>query len=75
MKPEDVVAEVFGLHAATVNDATSNENVAAWDSMGHINLLVELESRYSVSFSAADALRLTSVAAIKTALSDRGIRW
>ena len=75
MSPEQLVAQVFGLHPSQVTDATSNENTAEWDSLGHVTLIMELESRYGVSFSTEEALTLTSVGALKRTLAEWGIVW
>lgn len=70
---EQVVAQVFGLHPSQVTDATSNQNTAEWDSLGHVTLIMELESRYGVSISAEEMLTLTSVGALKRRLAEWGI--
>ena len=75
MTPEDVVAKAFGVNPSQVDDTTSNKNLADWDSLGHITLVLELESVYGVSFSPVEALEITDVAAIKKALQDRGVVW
>jgi citrate synthase len=75
MTPEDVVSKVFGVDRRTVTDATSNKTLPEWDSLGHMTLVVELETTYGVSLSAEDTLGLTDVAAIKQVLAGRGARW
>ncbi len=75
MKPEEVVAKVFGVSPAEVLDSTSNRTLPAWDSLGHMTLIVELESTYAVSVSAEDALSMTDVAAIKRVLRAGGAVW
>ncbi|MEO8448395.1 MAG: acyl carrier protein [Gemmatimonadota bacterium] len=73
--PEAVIARVFGVSADRVTDQTSNETLPEWDSLGHITLVIELEATYAVSLSAEETLTLTSVAAIKRLLEERGITW
>lgn len=73
--PEELVARAFGVSPSQVNDQTSNQNLAEWDSLGHITLVVELESTYGVSLSPDEALQATSVAAIKKLLAARGVTW
>jgi acyl carrier protein len=75
MTPESVLAKVFGVPTPTVNDSTSNRSLPAWDSLGHMTLIVELESTYGVSLSPDEALRMTDLAAIKRVLRERGARW
>jgi len=75
MSPEQLVAHVFGLHMSQVTDATSNQNIAEWDSLGHVNLIMQVESHYGVSFSTEETLTLTSVGALKRTLVELGIVW
>ena len=75
MTPEEVVARAFGLTSGQVSDQTSNQNLVEWDSLGHITLVVELENAYGLSLAPDEALQVTSVAAIKKLLTDRGHSW
>ena len=38
MRPEELVARVFGLLPDEVADATGPETCEDWDSLGHLNL-------------------------------------
>ena len=75
MTPEDIISKVFGIHTSEISDATSNKTIDAWDSLGHITLVSELESTYGLTLSTDDALALTSVGAIKQFLEGRDISW
>ena len=75
MSPDQLVAQIFGLRLSQVTDTTSNQNIAEWDSLGHVTLIMEVESHYGVSFSAEEALTLTSVGALKRTLVELGIAW
>ena len=58
MKPEDLVAEVFGVDPDELDDTSSPETVEDWDSLGHVNLVMEIERVYDVSLSTDDALEI-----------------
>ena len=73
--PESVVAQTFGRDVAEVTDESSPDSIVEWDSLGHITLIIELESQYGISFAPDEAIGLTTVGAIKGALSTRGIAW
>jgi acyl carrier protein len=64
----EAVASVFGLRHNEVHPESSQENVADWDSVGHLKLVLALEESYGVQFSTAQILGLTSVAAMQGAL-------
>ncbi|TLZ76342.1 MAG: acyl carrier protein [Methanobacteriota archaeon] len=70
-----MVGKVFGLRQGDVHDGMSNRTVAAWDSLGHVTLVLELEAAYGVALSTSDALEMTDVAAIKRVLQKRGVEW
>ncbi len=59
----------------SVSDETSNRNQASWDSLTHINLIIELEAAFGVSLSPEEALTMTDVATIKRTLRGRGVSW
>lgn len=75
MIPEAVLSRVFGCDLHEVNDTTSPDTLGEWDSLGHITLLIELESAYGVSFSPEETLAMNSVAAIKRALQSHDVKW
>ncbi len=75
MSPEAVVANSFGKSVTAITDATSPETLPEWDSLGHVTLVIELESVYGVSFGTEETMSLTSVAAIKSALQAHGVSW
>ena len=55
----------------TFNKELARENFAQWDSMHHINLLVELEREFGIRFDGAAATVLTSVDNIVSEVSER----
>lgn len=75
MSPEQVFAKVMGIPASEVSDTTANDDLSAWDSMAHVNLILELESTYGISMSAEDAMNMSDVASIKDTLRDYGVSW
>lgn len=66
---------MFGVPAESVTDATAAGTLDTWDSVGHVTLVLELESVYNVSLSAADASAMTDVASVKRVLLARGAEW
>lgn len=75
MSPEAVVANVFGKDVVSIDDDTSPNTLPEWDSLGHVTLVIELESTYGVSFKSEETMALTSVGAIKAALRGHDISW
>jgi acyl carrier protein len=67
-----VVADVLGVPADSVNAQTSYENVNAWDSLNIVKLVMAVESEFEVAVSPDDAVSFTSVAAIVQVLDRQG---
>ncbi len=44
----EILKNLFELEA--IDESCSQENCEKWDSMAHLNLIVELESEFGVSF-------------------------
>jgi acyl carrier protein len=75
MKPEAVVADTFGKSLGDITDDSSPENIAEWDSLGHVTLVIELESAFGVSFSPEETVEMISVGQIKRVLLSHGATW
>lgn len=71
---EEVVARVFGVELASVDEDASPGTVEGWDSMGHLNLVVALEKDFNVSIDIGDAMEMVSVRRIKEILLAYGVR-
>jgi acyl carrier protein len=67
------VAQTFGLPVDEITDATSQATVAAWDSIGQLDLVIALEAEFGVSFTPEEILVMDGVAAIRSLLAQRGI--
>ncbi len=75
MTPEAVVARVFGRDPSEIDATTSPDTLPEWDSLGHVTLVIELESTYGVSFSPEETMALTNVGDIERTLRSRGVQW
>jgi acyl carrier protein len=66
-----VVASVFQLGGSAVGPTTGSANLEAWDSLGHLNLMLALEQEFGRSFSIEEMGAMTSVARIVDVLEGR----
>ena len=66
------VADVFGVDAAGVSAASSPQTIEAWDSMGHLNLVLALEQSFGVQFSPEEIAGMTSVQLVLDTLARKG---
>ncbi len=66
----DIFREVFADDSITVNDATTAEDIEAWDSLAHINLMFSLEDEFSVKFPDEEFASAQNVGEIKRLLQE-----
>jgi acyl carrier protein len=57
----------------TIDETCSQKNCAAWDSMNHLNLVVELEMEFGVSLEPEEIARMVDFAAICEILKEKGV--
>jgi acyl carrier protein len=57
-------AEIFQVQPGDVSPETQFGELPQWDSMGHMDLMVALESKYGIEISAESISQLISIPAI-----------
>lgn len=60
----DSLAKTLQVSPESVNAMSSMANLEQWDSLQHINVIVDLEETFQVSFSPDEVTQLNSVEAI-----------
>jgi acyl carrier protein len=73
MKIEQVISRVLRCPLGDINDDASTRTIASWDSLRHIEVIMELEEAYGVAFSPMQAAAMTSVGAIRRVLQQNGV--
>lgn len=61
------------LELKTVDKSISTANCEAWDSMAQLNLVVELETEFDVSFEPEEIAEMVSFDSIKEMLAKKGV--
>lgn len=61
----DVFESLFGAEAVGLSDEDGMHTVSAWDSAGHLNLIMAIEAEYGLQFDPADFAELTSIGEIR----------
>ena len=66
-----------GLHIdiARITDELSYESIPKWDSVGHMALVVEIESAFDVMLDTDDIVNLSSVAKAKEILAKYDVKF
>ena len=76
MKLEDLIKETFHLNSGTeIFDTHGPGQLDGWDSLGHVNLIVALESTYNISIGLDEVMGIETVADIKTILEANGVKY
>jgi acyl carrier protein len=55
-----------------ITSESSDKDLAAWDSLAHVNLMMSLEQTFDLFLEVEDFAKLTSVPAILKYLKERG---
>ena len=69
----DAMASALNVDASAIHPKTAHGSLAAWDSTGHIHVMVALEDAFGIHMEVEDFSRLTSVSAILDYLKGQGI--
>jgi acyl carrier protein len=67
-----LVADTLQLPLDQVPENASSENLEAWDSLRHLDIIMAVESATQISFPTAEIVQLTSLEKIEAALAARG---
>ena len=65
----EVLAVTFGIDPDKIDDTTSRDNVAKWDSLGQIGLVLALEEHFGVAIDVPLIAGLTSFGAVRETLA------
>jgi acyl carrier protein len=70
-KVAGLLAEVLQVPATTISDDLAMQDVEAWDSLKHMELVVALENAFGMQLSFDEIVTMRSVREIKRVLNDR----
>ncbi len=70
---QEVMAPALNVSADTITPTSAQSNLAAWDSLGHVNLMVALEDAFGIELQIEDFSKLGSVRAILEYLKSQGV--
>jgi acyl carrier protein len=71
-KTQHVIATTLKVTPDKIGRETSDQDLAAWDSLAHVNLMMSLEQVFDLFLEVEDFPKLTSVPAILEYLRGRG---
>lgn len=74
-KLKKVLADVFGLEIEDIDEESSIDTIAEWDSLKHLNLVLAIETEFGVELTDAESVEILSFALIKSILADHTVEW
>lgn len=71
---QDALATTLRVSTKDITETTRDEDLAAWDSLGHINVMMTLEQTFDIELDVEEFSGLNSVPAIMEYLRRQGIQ-
>lgn len=69
---QKTLSAVLGIEEKAINEDSSPDNLAGWDSVNHLNIIMALEEACGTSFSPEETMEMTSVKLISLILEEKG---
>ena len=57
----EIIARVLEIEVSTISDNASQKDIPRWDSLQHLNLIVEIEDKYEISIDPEDISTMVSI--------------
>ena len=68
-----ILQDVFDLTAQEININLTKDDIAKWDSLAQMELVISLEREFSIQLDIEDMVKMDSVLAISETLKNKGI--
>lgn len=73
MTIQELLAKALNLPPERIGDDVSMKNLAQWDSLKHMEVILSIESHYKIELTGDEIADMTSLAAIITILGKHNI--
>jgi acyl carrier protein len=70
---QETIAATLNISPSLIKEDTKDTDVTAWDSLGHVNIMMSLEQTFDVFLEVEDFADLKSVPAIVDYLRGQGV--
>lgn len=57
----EIMSKVFEIEVSDISENASQREIMKWDSLQHLNLIVEIEDRYEISIDPEDIAVMVSI--------------
>jgi len=59
-----IMAKVFEIDIEAIADTASQKEISNWDSLRHLNFIVEIEDKYNISIDPEDISEMITISKI-----------
>lgn len=57
----EIASNVFSVSRSDINEDTNQNELEKWDSLGHLNFILNIENKLNVKFHTNDIIRMKSI--------------
>ena len=69
---EKVIRGVFPIEEETIDENWTSDDIPDWDSVGHLNLIMEIEKEFAVKFEIEEMFEIEKLGDITKILDKKG---
>ena len=56
-----ILDDIFELNGLPIQDEWTSDDIANWDSLGHLNLIMALEKEFNITFEIEEMFAIDSI--------------
>lgn len=68
---EQVIRRVFSITEDKINEEWTSDNISSWDSVGHLNLILEINKEFHVQLEIEEMFEVEKLADITNILKKK----
>jgi acyl carrier protein len=70
---EKLIREVFNIDAETIDENWTSDHIPDWDSVGHLNLIMEVEKEFNIKIEIEEMFEVEKLKDIVKILEKRNV--
>jgi acyl carrier protein len=70
---EQIIREVFDIEAETIDENWTSDHIPDWDSVGHLNLIMEVEKEFDIKIEIEEMFEVEKLKDIVKILEKKNI--
>ena len=67
-------ADVLGVPANDLSDASSTENTRQWDSLAAMHLVAAIESKFNITLGTKEIMKMSSIGRAREVLAAKNVK-